>query len=287
MDFINKFASYNLDGIEIFDQKNFSELTTFKVGGPADVVFIVKNEQQLKELIKVLNIEKFSWMILGKGSNLLVTDAGVEGAIILLQGEFCSYQILDENRFFCGAGADLSEVSRIAAVQNLTGLEFAIGIPGSFGGGIFMNAGAYDGELSKVIESVTWMDSEGEIAIVLVENCAFDYRKSTFQQKSGIILGATVSLSPGNKEEIFSKMRELTQQRNSKQPLEWPSAGSTFKRPPGYFAGTLIQEAGLKGFSVGGAQVSEKHSGFMINHNNATASDVLNLIREVRERVFQ
>ena len=226
-------------------------------------------------------------MILGKGSNLLVTDAGVEGAIILLQGEFCSYQILDENRFFCGAGADLSEVSRIAAVQNLTGLEFAIGIPGSFGGGIFMNAGAYDGELSKVIESVTWMDSEGEIAIVLVENCAFDYRKSTFQQKSGIILGATVSLSPGNKEEIFSKMRELTQQRNSKQPLEWPSAGSTFKRPPGYFAGTLIQEAGLKGFSVGGAQVSEKHSGFMINHNNATASDVLNLIREVRERVFQ
>ena len=282
-----KNISDSFRGIKIYEQKNLSELTTFKVGGPADLFIEVATVEELQKAILILQKENIPWMMIGKGSNLLVTDEGIDGAVIILQGDFKTHEILDSNRFYCGAGADLAEVSRIAATQNLTGLEFAVGIPGSFGGGIFMNAGAYDGELVQVIESVRWMDAEGIVQDIPKSDCNFAYRKSIFQKNGGVILGATVSLAPGKQEEIFQKMRELTIQRNTKQPLEWPSAGSTFKRPPGYFAGTLIQEAGLKGFFVGGAQVSEKHCGFMLNRNEATAEDVLNLIRSVRERVYE
>lgn len=277
-----------LKNIECIQNKSLSEFTSFKIGGPTDYLFLVHTIEELKQVIVTLNEYQCPWMVLGKGSNLLVLDSGVEGATILLKGDFLKHKILDKNRFYCGAGMNLSEVSQIAAFQELSGLEFAVGIPGTFGGGIFMNAGAYDGELMQVIESVEWMNDQGDVRIIPREECNFGYRRSVFQKNNGIILGATLHLTQkSNKESILLKMRELTQKRNSKQPIEWPSAGSTFKRPPGYFAGTLIQETGLCGFSYGDAQVSEKHAGFVINRGNASAEDILQLISEVRKRVHE
>lgn len=277
-----------LKNIECIQNKNLSEFTSFRIGGPTDYLFIVHTVEELKQVVTTLNRYECPWMILGKGSNLLVLDSGIEGATILLKGNFLKHKILDSERFYCGAGMNLSEVSQIAAFQELSGLEFAVGIPGTFGGGIFMNAGAYDGELMRVIESVEWMNSEGDVKTIPLEECEFGYRKSIFQKEQGIILGATLCLTQkSNKEAILEKMRDLTQKRNSKQPIEWPSAGSTFKRPPGYFAGTLIQETGLCGFSYGDAQVSEKHAGFVINRGHAKAEDILQLISEIRKRVHE
>lgn len=275
-----------LENIECIPNKNLSEFTSFKIGGPTDYLFLVHTVEELKKVIVTLNHFQCPWMILGKGSNLLVLDSGIEGATILLKGDFLEYKILDSERFYCGAGMNLSRVSQIAAFQELSGLEFVVGIPGTFGGGIFMNAGAYDEELMQVIESVEWMNNFGDVRTIPLEECEFGYRKSIFQKKHGIILGATLRLNQKkDKESILLKMRDLTQQRNSKQPIEWPSAGSTFKRPSGYFAGTLIQKTGLCGLSFGDAQVSEKHAGFVINRGQASADDVLQLINEVRNRV--
>jgi UDP-N-acetylenolpyruvoylglucosamine reductase len=280
-------AFESLCGIEIVEKYPLSKLTTFKVGGPVDHLIYVKTVDELKQVIQEHRAKNIPWLVLGRGSNLLVSDEGIEGSAVLLRGELSSFQIIDDTRIYCGAGMNLCDVSRNAALQNLTGLEFAVGIPGTFGGGIFMNAGAYDGELSQCIESVLWMNLEGQVVELATESCEFGYRQSFFQKNDGIILGATLKLSKMDKELVLTKMRDLTQTRNAKQPLEWPSAGSTFKRPPGYFAGTLIQEAGLQGFSLGGAQVSEKHAGFVVNKNSATAMDILHLIDEVQKKVYE
>lgn len=276
-----------LSPIEARINEPIREYTTFKVGGPVDLVVIVKNKNELKSVLQLITQIDIPWMVIGKGSNLLITDDGLDGVVILLDGDFKSSQIFENKMLYCGAGMELSEVSELAFQHGYAGSEFAIGIPGSFGGGIFMNAGAYDGETSSIIHEVEWMNENGDIYNFSKENCCFEYRKSFFQKNKGIILGATLSLELGNLEEIKAKMDDLTEKRSSKQPLECPSAGSTFKRPPGYYAGTLIQEAGLKGFSLGGAQVSEKHAGFVINANQATAEDILKLMDHIRKRVFE
>ena len=276
-----------LSPIEARINEPIREYTTFKVGGPVDLVVIVKNKNELKSVLQLITQIGIPWMVIGKGSNLLITDDGLDGVVILLDGDFKSSQIFENKMLYCGAGMELSEVSELAFQNGYTGSEFAIGIPGSFGGGIFMNAGAYDGETSSIIHEVEWMNENGDIYNFSKKNCSFEYRKSFFQKNKGIILGATLSLELGNLAEIKAKMDDLTEKRNSKQPLECPSAGSTFKRPPGYYAGTLIQEAGLKGFSLGGAQVSEKHAGFVINANQATAEDILKLMDHIRKRVFE
>lgn len=285
MSFLSKASA--LQQTKLYLNEPLAEFTSFKVGGPAEYLAVVQTPGDLQQLILLAQEYKVPWMVLGKGSNLLVLDEGIAGLSIVLEGEFLTSNKIDESHLYFGAGLALSDVSKITADESLSGLEFAIGIPGSFGGGIYMNAGAYDGELSNVIESVEWMDLDGHIYTLDRENCQFGYRKSYFQKKVGVILGATLKLEPGARELIQRKMDDLTEKRESKQPLEWPSAGSTFKRPPGYFAGTLIREAGLSGFRVGGAQVSEKHAGFVINYQNASARDVLHLIQEIRVRVHQ
>ena len=276
-----------LSPIEARINEPIQKYTTFKVGGPVDLFVIVKNRNELQSALQIITQAGLAWMVIGKGSNLLITDDGLEGAVVFLDGEFKSNRISEKNMLYCGAGMELSEVSELAFHHGYTGSEFAIGIPGSFGGGVFMNAGAYDGEVSSIIHEVEWMSESGEIQNFSNEHCCFEYRKSFFQKKKGVILGATLSLYPGNPDEIKLKMDDLTEKRNTKQPLDWPSAGSTFKRPPGYFAGTLIQEAGLKGFVLGGAQVSEKHAGFVINANEAKAEDILNLMDHIRKQVFE
>ena len=276
-----------LPDIQIQFDEIMAPYVSFKVGGPADCLVSVTNEEEVRQVLFATSELKIPLMILGKGSNLLVVDEGIEGAVLMFKGSLLEGQKVSEDRIYCGAGMDLGDVSRLAESFELTGLEFAVGIPGSLGGAVFMNAGAYDGEIAGVIESVRWMDSHGTIHNLSKEECQFSYRSSFFQKNGGIILGVTMSLKKGNNEQINARMTELTAQRESKQPLEWASAGSTFKRPPGYFAGTLIQDAGLKGFTYGDAQVSEKHAGFVINCGQATANDVLMLIKTVREKVYE
>lgn len=275
-----------LSGIQIQFDEPMAPYVSFQVGGPADCLISVKNEDEVRQVLLVTSELKIPLMILGKGSNLLVVDEGIEGAVLLFKGALIEGERVSKERIYCNAGMDLGDVSRLAESFELTGLEFAVGIPGSLGGAVFMNAGAYDGEIAGVIESVRWMDHYGTIHELTKEECQFSYRSSFFQKNQGIILGVTMSLKKGNAELIHARMTDLTIQRENKQPLEWASAGSTFKRPPGYFAGTLIQDAGLKGFTNGNAQVSEKHAGFVINRGQATASEVLMLIKTIREKVY-
>ena len=222
--------------------------------------------------------------IVGNGSNLLVGDKGFRGAIIQLYKSMGTFQV-EGNQITAQAGCSLAQIANAALDAALTGFEFAAGIPGTLGGAVVMNAGAYGGEMKDVLTSVRVMTEEGEIMELPAEKLGLGYRTSIIPEKRYIVLGAVISLTEGKKEEIKAQMDDLRQKRVSKQPLEYPSAGSTFKRPEGYFAGKLIQDSGLKGFTVGGAQVSEKHSGFVINKGNATAADVMELIRQVTAKV--
>ncbi len=224
------------------------------------------------------------YFILGIGSNLLVGDKGYHGIILHLGDGMDQIQV-DGNRLTVQAGCLMSQIAREAYEHALTGFEFASGIPGSIGGGVVMNAGAYDGELKQVITKVWVMNEEGEILILDNQDMEFGYRTSVIKKRSFIVVQAEIELQPGNKEEIAAKMAELNQRRRDKQPLQYPSAGSTFKRPEGYFAGKLIMDAGLRGYSIGGACVSEKHCGFIINKDHASAADVAEVICEVQERV--
>lgn len=260
-----------------------SEHIYFKVGGPVDILLTPINVQQLKEAITICKENKIPFYVIGNGSNILVKDGGIRGVVIKL----CELNKIEcvDNRIIAECGALLKDVSGKATENSLSGFQFACGIPGSVGGAVFMNAGAYDGEISFVIESADVLDENQEIKILSKEELNLGYRQSIVMQKGYVVLRATFALIPGENEKIQARVNELTTRREERQPLEYPSAGSTFKRPEGHFAGKLIQEAGLKGFTIGGACVSEKHAGFVINKDNGTAKDVLDVIYHVKSEV--
>lgn len=271
------------------DEKNImvcepmSKHTTFRIGGEADIFLSPSTLEELESIISMLKKESFPFIVIGNGSNLLVSDSGIEGAVI------CTENLTgiktSGNTIFAECGIKLSALASEATKLSLSGLEFAAGIPGTLGGAVFMNAGAYDGEMKNIIKSVKVLQN-GTIVDIPAEMCGFGYRHSIFQQTEEVILGAEIELIPGAKDDITAKIHDLAARRKLKQPLEFPSAGSTFKRPEGYFAGKLIEDSGLRGFQLGGAQVSEKHCGFIINKGGATAADVQNLIKHIKTSVF-
>lgn len=262
-----------------------SEHTTFKIGGAADVLIFPSSAEDVSKIFRLVDEFKIPCTILGNGSNVLVRDKGIRGAVIKFTEKFFGGMRCEGQRLIACAGARLKDVSYFAADNGLTGMEFAVGIPGSIGGAIFMNAGAYDGEMKNVIASVKAVTRGGEFVEFSGASLHLGYRHSIFQENSCAICEVELILQRGNVDDIKYKMSDFTERRESRQPLDMPSAGSTFKRPKGHFAGTLIDKTGLKGLRVGGAMVSEKHAGFVVNIGGATAQDVLNLIEEVRRRV--
>ena len=268
----------------VLPNESLSKHTTFKTGGAAKALVYACDEEKLKEVIKLCKAEKVSFFILGNGSNLLVSDEGFDGIAVKLSGDFLKTTV-EGDRLTAGAGVILSKVCTLARDNSLTGLEFAFGIPGTVGGAMVMNAGAYGGEMEMVVESVRMLEPGGNIRDYLGPELKFGYRDSILKHKDLIALETIFKLEKGDKTEISAKMDELLGRRREKQPLEFPSAGSTFKRPEGYFAGRLIEDAGLKGLRVGGASVSVKHSGFIINDQNATSKDINDLINLVRSGV--
>ncbi len=253
--------------------------TTFRVGGPAECFVTVDTRGQLAKVLAYLQNTERDFFILGNGSNLLVSDRGYRGVVVSLGKEFRQICVKDGG-MSVGAGVSLAQAAKAAMQAGLSGLEFAAGIPGTMGGAVRMNAGAYGGEMAQVAEAVEVMAADGEILLLDNETMEFGYRVSAIKSRPYVVLGVDLKLDPAKTEDIAGRMQELAQRRREKQPLEYPSAGSTFKRPEGLFAGKLIMEAGLRGKSCGGAQVSEKHCGFIINKDHATASDVACLIRE-------
>ena len=258
--------------------------TTFRVGGPAALFLELQSEQEFRDILTLLHAEEEDYFTVGNGSNLLISDTGYNGVILHPSKNFGDVMVEGE-RLICESGATLAAIARTALEQELTGFEFAAGIPGSLGGAIVMNAGAYDGEMKQVVETVKLITPEGEIITKDSEEMEFSYRHSILKEKPYLVLSVTIKLRKGEKEQIKARMEELAQKRREKQPLEYPSAGSTFKRPEGYFAAKLIQDAGLRGLMVGGAQVSEKHCGFVINKDQATAKDIYELMKRVQEQV--
>ena len=270
----------------LFDEP-MSQHTTFRSGGPADVFVMPENYEQIREVLRLCKEEKLPFFVLGNGSNLLVSDSGYRGVIIQMDRNMEEIRLDGEEIHAC-AGALLSSVAVAARNASLTGFEFAGGIPGTIGGAAVMNAGAYGGELKDVLKEVTVMTREGEILTIPAEKMEMGYRTSIIKTAGYLVLEAVISLKKGDEEAIRATMKDLSERRTEKQPLDYPSAGSTFKRPEGYFAGKLIMDSGLRGYRVGGAQVSEKHCGFVINAGGATAEDVRSLmdhvIRVVREK---
>lgn len=258
--------------------------TTFRVGGPADYFLTPETEEQVRQIITFLRENKVPYYVIGNGSNLLVGDLGFKGAVVQIYQKMNQIRV-EEECVYAQAGALLSKIATEALADELTGFEFASGIPGTLGGALMMNAGAYGGEMKQVVVEATVLTPEGEISTISVDEMELGYRSSAFSKNGDVVLSAVLKLSKGDKEAIRARMDELKEQRVTKQPLEYPSAGSTFKRPEGYFAGKLIQDAGLRGFQVGGAQVSEKHCGFVINRENATAADIVSLMEQVSEKV--
>lgn len=258
--------------------------TTFRIGGPADCLVTPETIEELEQVLAIVNASKTPFFILGNGSNLLVGDNGIEGVVIKIFQNLNQFTI-EGNQIKAQAGVLLSKLGVAAKEASLTGFEFAAGIPGTLGGAVVMNAGAYGGEMKDIIKNVQVMDYNGNIKELSCEEMDFSYRHSVIGEKQYIVIGATIELQKGNQTDIVAKMEELALARRTKQPLEFPSAGSTFKRPEGYFAGKLIQDANLRGYCVGDAQVSEKHCGFVINKGSATAKDVLQLIEDVQKKV--
>lgn len=270
---------------EILVKSPMSRQTSFKVGGNADIIAFPKNRTALLEALNKAKSNSVPFFVMGNGSNLLVKDCGIEGLVIKTTSMEPDISV-DGNIIRCSAGASLSKLCITALENSLTGLEFAYGIPGTVGGAVFMNAGAYGGEMKDVLTKVTHISEASEIISRLASELELGYRKSFYStHPENIIISAEFELKKGNKDEIKAKMDELLGRRKDKQPLEFPSAGSTFKRPEGHFAGALIEQCGLKGYSIGGAEVSEKHAGFIINRYSATATDVLELIDHVRNTV--
>ncbi|SMC75761.1 UDP-N-acetylmuramate dehydrogenase [Sporomusa malonica] len=263
-----------------------SKHTTFRIGGPADYLVFPGSVQEVAAVLDAAKRYRVPITVLGNGSNVLVLDRGIRGLVVKFGPEM-GYIRHSGSTLFAGAGALLADVSKYAATNKLTGFEFAIGIPGSIGGAVFMNAGAYEGDMSQVVQAVTAVCASCELKRFAREELKFGYRHSVFQENGCYICEVELGLSDGEDYSIRGRIDDYTSKRESKQPLEMPSAGSTFKRPQGHFAGTLIEQAGLKGTSVGGAQVSTKHAGFIINAGGATAKDVLSLINKVQDSVYK
>ncbi len=275
----------NENKIEFKRNEPMKNHTSFKIGGAADAFIMPKTEE---EYVKVLNVAKEAELpvtVVGNGSNLLVSDNGVEG-LTLCTLKMNSIKLINEEEIFAQAGASLTAVCLFALKHSLTGLEFAYGIPGSIGGALYMNAGAYGGEMANVVSTTRSIDQNGNIITRDVGDLGLEYRESIYKQNGEIITGVTLKLKKGDSDEISKQMEILMGKRKASQPLEYPSAGSTFKRPVGYYAAALIDECGLKGFSVGDAQVSTKHAGFVINKDKATCKDVLELIEKIQNHVF-
>lgn len=266
-------------------EEPMSKHTTFRIGGPAEVFVTPQSVEELEQVVLACNNSSIPFFVVGHGSNLLVSDVGMEGVVIQLYNNFANFTI-DGNKVYAQAGVMLNRLGNAIRDAELTGFEFAAGIPGTLGGAVRMNAGAYGGEMKDIVTAVQLMDKNGNLLEKPVEEMDFAYRHSIVEQEGYIVIGATLTLQEGNRETITARMEELAAARKEKQPLEYPSAGSTFKRPEGYFAGKLIMDAGLRGYSVGGAQVSEKHCGFVINKGEATAADVLKLISDVKQTVY-
>lgn len=265
---------------------------TFRVGGNADYYVTPENEEQIANIISLCKETDIPYYIIGNGSNLLVRDEGYRGVIIEIGKKYSGIWVEENtdtgecgNTIIAKAGAKLAQIATLAMQAGLTGMEFAHGIPGTLGGAVVMNAGAYGGEMKDILTSVKVLDSDGNIITLDKDSLELGYRHSIIPEKQYIVLEAEITLSKGDITKIKATMEELANRRREKQPLEYPSAGSTFKRPEGYFAGKLIEDAGLKGYRCGGAMVSEKHSGFVINYDNATADDILRLIKDVQDKV--
>lgn len=272
--------------LELREQEPMSRHTTFRIGGPVRLMALPKTEKEAQAVLKTAWELECPPFFLGNGSNLLVADAGYEGFVLKLARGMDQVQEVNR-RLVAGSAMLLSQLAWAALGRGLAGLEFAHGIPGSLGGAVTMNAGAYGGEMAQVVTAVTCLTRRGELETVPADRCAFSYRHSAFSDGSRLILRVEFSLPQGDPEEIRAKIEDLARRRKEKQPLEWPSAGSMFKRPPGHFAAALIDQCGLKGLTVGGAQVSEKHAGFVVNRGGATCADVLALVDQVRERVLR
>ena len=260
--------------------------TTFKIGGPVDIFVEPNTIEELQFVMQVLTETKANYLLLGMGSNMLVRDGGIRGVVVSLCG-LRHVKERHDDTLRIGAGYSLKELSEWALEEELTGLEFAIGIPGSVGGAVFMNAGAYEGEMSFVVDKVVAVTPVGEVKVYLRDELGFAYRHSAFQDSGDVVAEVQLQLTAGKAADMKALMDDLTERRESKQPLEYASAGSTFKRPPGYYAGTLIDQTGLKGLAVGDAEVSTKHAGFVINKGSARAKDVLALIEQVKARILE
>ena len=276
-----------IPGLEVRAHEPMAHHTTFRVGGPAALMALPKRLEELSAVLRAAAEAGIVPFFLGKGSNLLVADEGVDRFLIKLAGGLTRLERDGETGLYLGSGLSLAQAANFAAGCGLTGLEFAHGIPGTVGGGVYMNAGAYGGEMKQVVERVHFLEADGTPGVMSGEDLAFGYRKSAFMGTKRIITSAELRLESGAEAEITAKMEDFMRRRREKQPLELPSAGSVFKRPEGYFAGTLIEQCGLKGFAVGGACVSEKHAGFIVNKGGATCADVEALIRAIQDTVFQ
>ncbi len=273
-------------GLEFYENENLLKHTTFKIGGPAEFFVKPSSLEQISEIAEYCSASSTKLIPLGRGSNVLVSDDGIEGVVMNIGSKFSKMTLLDEETIYCDAGANLGQLCNFALANSLTGLEFAYGIPGSVGGAVFMNAGAYGGEIKDAIIYADHVDSNGKTGRFFGSELDMSYRHSIYSGKEYIITGAAFKLKKGDKDEIKAKMEELLGRRYDKQPMDKPSAGSTFKRPEGAFASALIDGCGLKGHRVGGAEVSTKHAGFVINAGGATCSDVLNLIADIQKKVF-
>ena len=269
----------DLAGIEILFNEPLKQYTYTKVGGAAEYLAFPRNQYELKRIVTFANAHEIPWMVLGNSSNIIVRDGGIDGFVIM----FDHFRDIKVNGYVieAEAGAKLIDVTHVARYHSLTGFEFACGIPGSIGGAVYMNAGAYGGEIAHILQSCKVLTPEGEIKTLTAEELAFGYRHSKIQETGDVVISAKFALAPGNYDQIDQEMARLTHLRELKQPLEYPSCGSVFKRPVGHFAGQLISEAGLKGHRIGGVEVSEKHAGFMINVDHGTAKDYEDLIAHV------
>lgn len=280
----NKLKISSLAKDVLFDEP-MSRHTTFRIGGNADVFVNASSSEEIVSIISYCLEHHIPYMCMGNGSNMLVSDNGIRGVVTSIGSNMSEVQVVD-NMIYAEAGALMSKIASAALGAELSGFETLSGIPGTVGGGIYMNAGAYGGEIKSVLKNVTFISKNNDIVTMDTDQLELSYRHSIFETNGGIIVKCCLELKKGNKNEISAAMKEYSKRRSEKQPLSMPSAGSTFKRPEGHFAGKLIQDAGLMGFSIGGAQISTKHAGFIVNTGNATAADVLALIEHVRKTVF-
>lgn len=269
----------------VYTEEPMSRHTTFRIGGNADIFVTPGSISEIEQILKCCEEQSVPYYVIGNGSNLLVGDGGIRGVVIQIGAEFAEVEVGEDDTIWVQAGCLLSKVANAAMEHALTGMEFASGIPGTIGGAVMMNAGAYGGEMKDIVECVTVLTPDGEVQIIPQDQMEFGYRESIISKRNYIVLEAKLHLNKGVREEISMKVKELNEARRKKQPLEYPSAGSTFKRPEGYFAGKLIMEAGLSGYRVGDAQVSEKHCGFVVNRGHATAEEVVMLMNDVIHQV--